>query len=322
MTPFTTEPGSSIASLGEAVLIAKLIEWLGETSPASPYGIGDDCAVLPACTANTQALVTADPVIYGKHFDDSISPEQAAAKLLRRNLSDIAAMGGCPKHAIIALALSPNVSTTWMERFYKTLAVEANQVGVTIVGGDLSSAENVLGAFLTLYGETLPDIPPLLRKTAIAESPIFVTGELGGTRIQKHHAFTPRLSEGQWLAQSGNCTSCTDLSDGLGKDFKNITPEGLSCVIDCKELPVSADASAAAKASGNHSLYHVLNDGEDFELLFTLHPDVDLDRFDSDWSQNFQTKLSRIGTLKKAANPIVLENAPQDLTASGYEHLR
>ncbi|MBK1879990.1 thiamine-phosphate kinase [Pelagicoccus mobilis] len=322
MNPFSADPSLAIGSLGESALIEKLRTWLGASSPTSPFGIGDDCAVLPSVTPNSQQLVTADPIIYGKHFDDSVGPEQAAAKLLRRNLSDIAAMGGRPTHAVIALALSSNVSISWIESFYKGLALEAEQFSVSIVGGDVSSADGFLGAFLTLYGETLPQPRPLLRKNATPESPIFVTGELGGTRIKKHYSFTPRLAEGQWLAQSGVCTSCSDLSDGLGKDFANITPDGLVCVIDCEKVPVATDAESISKESQHSPLYHAFNDGEDFELIFTLSPDTNLDAFKLDWEANFDTPLSQIGVLREGESGLILANEPSNFSATGYEHLR
>ncbi len=326
MSPFTTEPSQSIAHLGETQLIEALRSWLGDASPQAPYGIGDDCAVLPPPTLQTQQLVTADPIIYGKHFDDQISPTQAAAKLLRRNLSDIAAMGGNPKHAVVSLALAPSVSISWIEAFYTALAQEAMAFNTSIVGGDVSSTDDFLGAFLTLYGETYQDLPPLLRHSARPGSPLFVTGALGGTRMRKHHNFTPRLEEGRWLARSGLCLSCSDLSDGIGKDYANLLSPNLRCEIDCSQLPVSNDAKETAQTSGKDPLYHVFNDGEDFELIFALEPNADLERFTEEWKRDLKTPISHIGYTTERPAPdsskLVLKNAPQPFSASGYEHLR
>ncbi len=326
MNPFATDTSLAIASLGESQLIENLRTWLGNAAPVSPFGMGDDCAVLASPTAGSQQLVTTDPIIYGKHFDDSITPQQAAAKLIRRNLSDIAAMGGRPAHAVISLALDPRVSISWIKEFYSSLAVEANNYGFPIIGGDVSSADHFIGAFLTLYGETIPNTPPLLRRAARAGSPIFVTGSLGGTRHQKHYSFTPRLTEGQWLAKSKLCLSCSDLSDGLGKDFVNIMPTELTCEIDCSQLPISEDAKTTANASGRSPEYHVFNDGEDFELIFAIKPETDLPDFISKWNASISTPISCIGyatTPNSHKSPkLLLKDAPEDVTATGYEHLR
>src|SRR3954469_6514798 len=108
MNPVTTHRGKSVATRGERRLIAGIRRWLGRASPAAPFGIGDDCAVIPP--TKRHQLVTTDPVIHGQHFDDRVSPRQAGAKLLKRNLSDIAAMGGRPVAAVVSLALAPETN--------------------------------------------------------------------------------------------------------------------------------------------------------------------------------------------------------------------
>ncbi|HEX2100088.1 MAG TPA: AIR synthase related protein, partial [Candidatus Synoicihabitans sp.] len=95
MSPFTDRPQASIAALGETRLIAAIREWLGDATPRSPAGIGDDCAVMAG--SSRQQLITVDPVIYGEHFDDAVPAHGAGQKLFKRNLSDIAAMGGRPR---------------------------------------------------------------------------------------------------------------------------------------------------------------------------------------------------------------------------------
>src|ERR1700722_1817622 len=146
MSPFTRRPSLSVAALGEERLIAAIRRWLGPASPPTPFGIGDDCAVLPA--ARGRQLLTIDPVIYGRHFDGSVPPAAVGAKLLKRNLSDIAAMGGRPVAAVVALTLDPRVSLAWLEKFYRGLAAAARRHGVAIVGGDVAEAEGVLAASL------------------------------------------------------------------------------------------------------------------------------------------------------------------------------
>ena len=326
MNPFTSHPQESIASLGEVRLIQVLRETLGDASAAEPYGIGDDCAVFAQRAASSLGLVTADPILYGKHFDDALSPEQSAAKLLKRNLSDIAAMGGIPTQAILSLALPPKVSLSWITRFYGELARLARRYAVNIAGGDISSSDETLGAFMTLIGETLPGYPALLRHRATSGCPVYVTGELGGTRARKHFAFEPRLAEGQWLAQRQEVLSCSDISDGLGKDLVNLLSPGTCAVIDAARLPIAEAAERIAGQSGQPALYHALNDGEDFELVFALRADADTEAFESAWKRDLKTRLTLVGVIENApkagAPALRLRHAPDTLSATGYEHLR
>jgi len=321
--PYTGNYHESIASLGESSLIAQIREWLGDASPAAPRGIGDDCAVLERPSCEAQELVTADPVIYNKHFDDTLSPEQVARKLIRRNLSDIAAMGGSPRYAINSLALDPSVSIEWIRRFHLQLAADALEFRLEISGGDVSSCSGFLGAFMTLSGNAQPNAA-LLRHRSKAGSRLYVSGSLGGSRMGKHHAFTPRLAEGQWLAESGLCLSCTDLSDGLGKDWSSLLRPWQSCVIDCKLIPLATQACASSRSSGRSALHHAFNDGEDFELYFALDPSAEAASFEREWTLRFDTALSCIGSVAESdsrVSQLILENADPGLQATGYEHL-
>jgi thiamine-monophosphate kinase len=192
--PFTHIPAKAVSSLGEENLIRAIRRWLGNASPRAPFGIGDDCAVLPATRG--RQLITVDPVIYGRHFDDSVPPEAVGAKLLKRNLSDIAAMGGRPVAAVLAITLDAAVSARWLERFYRGLAAAARTYRVAIVGGDVAEGRGTVAASLTLLGTaTGPRI--LTRTGARAGDWIYVTGVLGRSRTTGHHyRFTPRLAEG------------------------------------------------------------------------------------------------------------------------------
>ena len=184
MHPFTKHRRESVAALGEEKLIAAIRRWLGAASPRTPFGIGDDCAVL--APSRGRQLITVDPVIYGRHFDDAVPPRGVAEKLLKRNLSDIAAMGGRPVAAVLALTLDARTSVAWLEKFYCGLAACARKFDVAIVGGDIAQANGVLAANLTLLGEaTGPRV--LTRTGAKIGDAIYVTGVLGGSRASGHH---------------------------------------------------------------------------------------------------------------------------------------
>lgn len=317
MTLFTDLRARSVAARGERRLIADIQRWLGRASPASPFGIGDDCAVIP--TRKSQQLVTTDPVIHGQHFDASVSPRQAGAKLLKRNLSDIAAMGGRPVAAVVSLALAPKTSVRWLEQFYRGLAACARRHRVKIVGGDITQGPaGFFGAFLTLHGEPAGS-RVVTRAGARDGDSLHVTGALGGSLSGHHHAFTPRLAEGAWLAGRKEVRAMMDVSDGLAKDLESLTPAGLAPALEAAGIPISAAARRRAAATKRTPLHHALSDGEDYELLIVTRGDVA--RFERDWRQRFpRLQLSRIGRfVRKNQMPA---GAVRLADHHGYEHLR
>ena len=256
-------------------------------------------------------------MVYGEHFDDTIPPRAVAAKLLKRNLSDLAAMGAQPRAAVIALALDPKVTTRWLEQFYRGLAATARSYRVPIVGGDITRQRGGLSATLTLIGEARgPRV--LTRHGAKIGDWIYVTGTLGGSILGHHHRFTPRLGEGAWLARRAEVRSLMDLSDGLGKDLHALTPDSALPSLLPQAIPISAAARTLSKRDGRPALDHALSDGEDFELLFTLAARADRSRFESAWKKKFRTRLTCIGRFTRTLAPDAL-NLHE---FHGYEHLR
>lgn len=309
MHPFTSRVSDSVAALGEERLIAAIQRWLGPVTPRSPFGIGDDCAVVPA-SAQAQ-LVTVDPVIFGRHFDASVAPRDVGAKLLKRNLSDIAAMGGKPRVAVVALTLDKRTTTKWVEGFYRGLAATARQYRVAIVGGDVAQADGILAASLTLIGEaTTGRFVP--RHGARRGDWIYVTGLLGGSLPTGHHfRFQPRLAEGAWLAARREVKAMMDVSDGLAKDLHALTPNAVEPALDPNAIPRRAGADLRAAVS----------DGEDYELLFALDAKADRDAFARAWRRRFpKLRLTCIGRfVARGRRPAGTTNLQE---FRGYEHLR
>ena len=309
MNPFTNELSESVLSLGEESLIKAIRRWLGAVSPRAPFGIGDDCAVLGA--SRGPQLITVDPVIYRRHFDDSVPPRAVGAKLLKRNLSDLAAMGGRPTAAVLALTLDPRTRIKWIESFYRGLAAAARLYRVSIVGGDVAQADGVVAATLTLLGEPTGK-RVLTRHGARIGDHIYLTGSLGGSLLSKHHfLFTPRLREGSWLARQNIVRSMMDVSDGLAKDLHALTPATLQPALFAENIPCRRGVGLRA----------ALTDGEDYELVFTVARDADRAGFERKWQHAFpHTRLTRAGCFV----------ARRDLPAGalnledyrGYEHLR
>lgn len=323
MNPFKTTRVGSAAEWGERRLIETIRQWLGDASPPPPEGIGDDCAVFSPGAGN-QILVTTDPVLWGRHFDESAAPEEAAAKLLKRNLSDIAAMGGRPRIAVISLLLPPTTSMEWLERFYHGLREGSLRYAVPISGGDISQTDGLLAASMTLIGETTAG-RALTRTGTTAGDRIFVTGALGGSILGHHLSFEPRLPEGQWLAARPEVTAAIDISDGLAKDLPALLPAHGEARLLADAIPVSDSAARMAAKSGRPPLFHALCDGEDYELLVTADA-RSCARLLADWKNAFVTPLTCIGTIEERAPGsvgTVLRGLPSGLEEAihGYEHL-
>jgi len=311
MHPFTETHSDSVCALGEVRLLDKIRDWLGTAAPAEPFGMGDDCAVLPL--GKTARLITVDPVVYNGHFNDTMSPRATAQKLLKRNLSDLAAMGGLPTAAVLALTLDPRTSLRWLSGFYRALADCARHYAVPVVGGDItaSTVKGHLSASLTLLGNPASGSRILTRRGAQAGDSIYVTGRLGNTLGTGHHyRFTPRLTEGAWLARKRAVRSMIDISDGLAKDLKSLQSPGLEAEILAETLPLRRGADTRSAICG----------GEDYELIFTLASSARCSDFERRWCAAFpKTQLTRLGRFvpvgTRADTALHLENY------HGYEHL-
>lgn len=309
MHPFTKSQPQSVSALGEERLIAAIRSWLGAASPRAPFGIGDDCAVLPA--SRGRQLITVDPVVYGRHFDDAVPPRAVGEKLLKRNLSDLAAMGGRPTAAVLALTLDARVSLRWLEQFYRGLAACALRHRVPVVGGDVTQADRMVAASLTLLGEATGS-RVVTRTGARIGDWIYVTGVLGGSlRTGHHHRFVPRLREGAWLARHRTVRAMMDVSDGLAKDLHALTPRGAAPALWARSLPRRRGSDLRA----------ALTDGEDYELVFAFAARADRESFARAWRRAFpRTRLSCLGRFVhpgvRSADIIHLADY------HGYEHLR
>jgi thiamine-monophosphate kinase len=309
VNPFATRSKDSVAALGEERLIGEIRRWLGSASPPTPFGIGDDCAVV-ARSPRAQ-LITVDPVVYGRHFDASVRPADVGAKLLKRNASDIAAMGGKPRLAVIALMLDETTSVEWLEQFYRGLAATARRYQIAIVGGDVAQADGVVAASLTLLGEAVGS-RVLTRVGARVGDWIYVTGSLGNSLNSGHHfRFTPRLVEGAWLAQRSAVKAMLDVSDGLAKDLRALAPKGAVAALDPATIPLRKGADLRAAVS----------EGEDYELAFALAATCDRQAFARAWRRSFpRVPLTCIGRfVRRGAAPAGTLNLED---YRGYEHLR
>lgn len=245
----------------------------GRTRPAPGVlvGPGDDCAVLVPPSGNL--LVTTDLLTEGVDFLlAEASPEAVGRKAMGVNLSDIAAMAGTPFAAVVSLALPrhpPGMTTRELaDRLDAGLREMADRFHVAIVGGDTNTWDGGLVVSVTVLGRADVPVP---RNGAKAGDAIFVTGPLGGSLLGRHLDPTPRVREALALRDFVALHAMIDVSDGFAADLAHVLAEsGCGAEIDAAAVPVHADAVARSRLTGRTPLDHALNDGEDFELIFTV----------------------------------------------------
>lgn len=255
----------------------RLIESFRTAIESSPYvltGIGDDTAVVER--SDGHVLLATDMLLEGVHFDlESATPYQVGRKVLAVNLSDVAAMTGRPKYALVSLALPRQLSEKHGEQFaeqlFGGLHSLAKEFHTIIVGGDTNSWDGPVVINVAIVGE-VPNEKAITRSGAKPGDWIFVTGSLGGSIAGHHLDFTPRVNEALALREACQPNSMIDVSDGLVADLYHILEESnVGAFLDAASIPIS-DAAAAANDERT-PLEHALGDGEDFELLFTVSPE-------------------------------------------------
>jgi thiamine-monophosphate kinase len=246
----------------------ELLEVIARELPAPPSdvvtGIGDDCAVIrPSGKAGMLELLKTDALVEGIHYAKGTPLHHVGWKALCRPLSDIAAMGGTPLHAVVTVAAPSSWGNTEWRALYRGLGKAAREFGVAIVGGETVRSPGPTFISVALTGAVAKQ-NLRLRSKAKPEDLICVTGKLGGSlKSGRHLRFQPRLAEGKWLAGENGVTSMMDLSDGLGSDLPKLARAShCSFRIALDSLPLHRGCSVKEGIS----------DGEDYELLVTVTP--------------------------------------------------
>jgi len=333
-----------VAELGQFGLInviAGMIE-AGRDNQAESWqnlihGVGDDCAVWQGDSANQLAKV--DCQVQGVHFNlDIISWEDLGWKSLAVNLSDIAAMGGIPRYALVSLGLPRDTEVEDVVSLYHGMLKLAGLSGVAITGGNVSSAP-VIFIDVSVIGRTgNPRGEYLSRSSAQPGDSIAVTGWLGtaaaglemlslklkpdkAVRACLQQAFArpePRLAEGRLCVDLGVKTGM-DISDGLLADLGHICQSsGVGAVIKTNNIPIKTEVRAAF---GAMSLEMALSGGEDYQLLITARPAV-MDKVIRESSY----PVSVIGEIvaDKAGQIAVIDETGRRLpvAATGWDHFK
>lgn len=253
----------------------QITDWLRSKAIVPPgsrvvLGIGDDCAIYRPKGSAEDLLFTTDLFLEDIHFRRTTHTAADVGRVaMCRSLSDIAAMGGEPRFALVSLCIPAWADNIWVRKFFTSLTATATKAGAVLAGGDLSHGPT-LACDVMVCG-AVPKGKALRRDGARPGHILYVTGRLGGSALgletgkgrawRRHTHPEPRLEVGRYLRETLKASSCMDLSDGISLDLKRL----------CLASGVSAEITDPPLFPGA-TLHHGLHGGEEYELLFTAPP--------------------------------------------------
>lgn len=262
-------------------------------------GIGDDAAVVQfkhlveLNTAEYELLYTVDTFVEQVHFNARTMDQYSIGyKALAANISDIAAMGGIPQHALIAVSMPKHYTADMIRRIYDGIYDCANEYGVVIVGGDTTSAPEHLVISITLIGiveagkalkrsgaqhDDIVFMTGIAGKSAAglaylqAERPIAIDKRLIETLVEAHQRPKPQPVVGRLLGEHGQCHALNDISDGLASELNEIAESsGVDIMVDEEKLPIAESMSQLGALLATKPLDWILYGGEDYILVGTM----------------------------------------------------
>ncbi len=321
---------------GEFGLIERFFRPLSRAAPGA-FALGNDGALLTP-PAGAALVVTKDVMVAGVHYRQGEEPAVIARRLLRVNLSDLAAMGAEADSYALGLALPEDVGDAWVEAFASGLAQDQEAFGVVLVGGDTVAAKGPAVLSLTAFGWVAGD-GCLTRSGAVDGDDVYVSGTVGDATLglravrgalagldpadraalaARFRLPEPRLALGRALV--GIATCAIDMSDGLAADLGHICEEsGVGARIGADAVPLSPAARRAIEA-GEAALADLVTGGDDYELVFCAPPPARgaIEAI----GQRLGLALTRIGTVEQGEGVTVADadGKPLALGRPGYTH--
>ena len=297
----------------------------------------DDAALL-ACGAGRQLVVTVDAIVAGVHYLPNDPPDLVARKLLRVNLSDLAAMGARPRHYLLTTALPATLDDDWVARFAAGLGKDQRRYGIDLLGGDSVATEGPAVLSLTAIGEVAAGAE-IRRSGARSGDRIWVSGTIGdaflglaalrgsypqlppeqrAALIARFQLPEPRVELGPRLA--GIAHAMCDISDGLIADLGHICEASdVAATAMLPQLPLSA-AARQAVAGAPDLPARLATAGDDYELLFAAPPKA------SDQILRLSAELglpiTAIGMIENGAGARLVDadGKAVPVAAAGYRH--
>ncbi len=299
----------------------------------------DDAAVIPS-RPGFDLVVTKDALVEGVHFLAGERPDRIARKLLRTNLSDLAAKGAEPYGCFLAVSWPPHYDAEARDQFAKALGEDLSHFGLALFGGDTTATPGPLTLSLTALG-WVPQGQMVRRKGARIGDDLMVTGTIGDGYLgllavqgrlsmltleqnraleERYHHPCPRLGLGQALRV--HATACADVSDGLAADVGHIAAaSAVGLEIDLEKVPLSEAALAwlALQDDPVAARLALVTGGDDYELVCTVP---------ADQREAFMSKATALGIDATLIGQVVSEpgvrlswrGAVQNIRTLGYQH--
>jgi thiamine-monophosphate kinase len=298
----------------------EITAWFAEQSkldPAKfPIGIGDDMAQIQL-SKDCSVLITTDMLLDGVHFDlSSTSLEDIGYKAMAVSLSDCAAMATQPICAVVAVAMPKGYGGDELKQLHRGIVEAGEKYDCKLIGGDITAWKKNDPFAINVTMLSRPITQVVKRSTAKVGDCICVTGTLGGSVKGKHLRFEPRIKEAIKLTEITTINSMMDISDGLSTDLNRICKASkVGAIIESNLIPVSEIAGKT-----ENPLNSALNDGEDFELLFTVSQSG-YETLQKKWNE--KVAITRIGQITDTQQLQIKDRAGQlkELMPAGFDHL-
>jgi thiamine-monophosphate kinase len=289
----------------------------------------DDAALLVPPQGQT-LVISADAMVESVHFLPDDPPDLVSRKLLRTNLSDLAAMGARPLAYLLTVSTPKATQDVWFEGFAAGLAADQAAFGLTLLGGDTTSTPGPVSLSVTILGTVLPG-QAIRRNGAKPGDGIWVSGTIGdgalgllaatgrladpdGFLADRYRLPHPRIG----LAAFGIVGACMDVSDGLVQDLGHLCRASeVAAELDARLLPLSS----AARQAGPDHLALCLTGGDDYELLMAVPPNRDAD-FRAH-AKTLRVPVTRVGRFLAGPPHVTvlgLDGAPMRLDRIGWSH--